>query len=391
MASVKEVLGRIGAAEEGAGLAIRPVRGWNARRIFVDLPFRIHGGDPTWVPPLRMGVYDRISRRHPANQHQRNQLWIAYRRGRPVGRIGACIDESYNQFHDVRWGWVGFFDSFDDPDVASGLFEAAKGWLRQQGIEHCAGPANFTTNDEVGLLVDGFDELPVLLTLQNPRYYEQLWTGAGWEPLEDLWAWRFEKPRTALSDRQRKVLSRIQERSGLRLRNIDMENFEADVSRFFDLYNSAWSENLGFAPMSEGEVQHLAKQLKSIIKPEWAIGLEDAEGTLIGVCIALPDINRILVRARSGRLLPFTWARLLLGRNRLDHARVFALGVRPERQHLAAGPLLYQAIVDHLAADPYIATAEASWTLASNHRINDQLSAMGATRSKVWRLYQQAL
>ncbi|MBO0747912.1 MAG: hypothetical protein J2O47_06165, partial [Acidimicrobiaceae bacterium] len=228
---MKEALGRAG-ADEGGGVAVRAVRGPIAKRTFVDIPFRIHGGDPSWVPPLRLGVYDRLSPRHPANQHQRNQLWIAYRRGRPVGRIAACIDESYNEFHKERWGWVGFFESFDDPAVAGVLFEAAKAWLRLEGIERCIGPANFTTNDEIGLLVDGFDEPPVLLTLQNPRYYEQLWTGAGWEPFEDLWAWRFEKPTTALSDRQRKVLSRISERSGLRLRSIDMDDFTADVQRF---------------------------------------------------------------------------------------------------------------------------------------------------------------
>lgn len=316
---------------------------------------------------------------------------MAYRRGRPVGRIAACIDESYNEFHGVRWGWVGFFDSFDDPVVAGTLFEAAKAWLRQQGIERCIGPANFTTNDEIGLLVDGFDELPVLLTLQNPRYYEQLWTAAGWEPFEDLWAWHFDRPGVGLSDRQRKVLVRIKERSGLRVRNIDMKNFTADVRLFFELYNSAWSQNLAFSPMSEEEVLHLAKQLKPIVNPEWTLGVEDRTGALIGVCIALPDINRLLLKARSGRLLPVTWARLVFGKSRVDNARVFALGILPERQHLAVGPVLYQTILDRLAADPHIATAEASWTLASNHRINDQLAAMGAQRSKVWRLYQQAL
>lgn len=390
VAGIKEAWGRLEAGE-GGELAVRAVRGWNGRRVFVDVPFRIHGGDPGWVPPLRIGVYDRISPRHPANQHQRIQLWIAYRRGKPVGRIGACIDESYNRFHEVRWGWVGFFDSFDDPAVASGLFDEALAWLRRQGIEHCVGPANFTTNDEIGLLVDGFDELPTLLTLQNPRYYEQLWTGAGWEPFEDLWAWRFEKPTATLSDRQRKVLARLQERSGLRVRTIDMDNFTADVQRFFDLYNAAWSQNLAFAPMSEGEILHLAKQLKPIIRPEWTLGVEDKTGALIGVCIALPDINRLLVRARSGRLLPITWARLLIGKTRVDNSRVLALGIRPEHQHLAVGPLLYQAILDNLAADPYIATSEAGWTLASNDRINDQIAAMGAHRSKVWRLYQMAL
>jgi ribosomal protein S18 acetylase RimI-like enzyme len=374
-----------------AGVEVRAVRGLNGRRVFVDVPFRIHGGDPSWIPPLRLGVHERISPRHPANQHQHIKLWIAYRHGRPVGRIGACIDSAFDRFQGVHWGWVGFYDSFDDPAVARALFDVAKSWLKQQGAETCVGPANFTTNDEIGLQVDGFDDPPVLLTLQNPRYYEALWTEAGWQPMEDLWAWHFDKLTTALSDRQRRVLARIRQRSGFTVRSLVMSDFDNEVRLFFDLYNAAWSRNLAFAPMSEDEVSHLAKELKPIIRPEWAFGVEDRDGTLIGVCIALPDINRILLRARSGRLLPITWLRLLHGRRRQSHARVFALGIRPEHQNLAVGPLLYQEVVDRLAADPYIRTAEGGWTLASNHRINDQLQAMGARRSKVWRLYQQTL
>jgi ribosomal protein S18 acetylase RimI-like enzyme len=109
----------------------------------------------------------------------------------------------------------------------------------------------------------------------------------------------------------------------------------------------------------------------------------------VGVCLALPDLNESMRRIRSGRLLPFGWYPLLRGRRRVAQARVWALGVRPDYQHLALGPLLYREIVDRLAADPYIRTAEGSWTLATNHRINNQLVAMGGTRSKVWRLYQR--
>jgi GNAT superfamily N-acetyltransferase len=141
--------------------------------------------------------------------------------------------------------------------------------------------------------------------------------------------------------------------------------------------------------MPEAEVRHLAKQLKQIINPNWAFGLETADGTTVAVCLALPDINQLMRRVRSGRLLPFGWYPLLTGRKKLSHARVWALGVRPDYQHLALGPLLYREIVDRLAADPHIRTSEASWTLATNHRINNQLEAMGAHRSKVWRLYQR--
>ncbi len=371
-------------------IELRPIRRLPGRRVFVDVPFRIHGGDPGWVPPLRLSVYDRISPRHPAMGHQEVALWVAYRRGRPVGRIGACIDRAFDEYQGVRWGWVGFFDTFDDPEVAGRLFDEACGWASARGAQLCVGPANFTTNDELGLMVDGFDEPPAVLTLQNPRYYERLWTEAGWEPAMDMWGWHFEKLSTALSERQRRTLARIRERSGVRIRSMDMADFDNEVGRFFDVYNSAWQHNWGFAPMPEPEVRHLAKQLKSILNPNWAFGAETADGTAVAVCLALPDVNRLMLGVRSGRLAPFGWVPLLTGRKKLSNARVWALGIRPEYQNLALGPLLYGEIVDRLAADPHIRTAEGGWTLATNTRINAQLEAMGARRSRVWRLYQRA-
>ena len=365
------------------------MKGPVGRRIFVDVPFRIHGGDPGWVPPLRLSVLDRISPRHPAASHQETALWCAYRHGRPVGRIGACVDSLFNDYQRVRWGWVGFFDVFDDPDVAGALFDAACAWAADRGADTCVGPANFTTNDELGLLVEGFEDPPTLLTLENPRYYESLWTGAGWEPAMDLWGWAFLKTATELSERQRRTLARIEKRAQVRARGIDMSRYDEEVGRFFEIYNAAWQDNWGFAPMPEPEVRHLAKQLKQIINPEWAFGLELADGTPVAVCLALPDLNQAMRKVRSGRLAPTGWYHLLRGRNRFTRARVWALGIRPDYQHLALGPLLYREIVDRLAADPRIISAEASWILASNHRMNDQLLAMGATRTKTWRLYQR--
>ncbi|MBV9660710.1 MAG: hypothetical protein JO337_06095 [Acidimicrobiales bacterium] len=368
---------------------IRRISSWVGRRAFVEVPFRIHGGDPKWIPPLRLSVLDRLSPRHPANSHQQTALWIAYRHGRPVGRIGACVDSLFDSYQGVRWGWIGFFDAFDDPAVATALFDAACGWAATLGAETCVGPANFTTNDELGLMVEGFDDPPSILTLQNPPYYEKLWTGQGWEQTMDLWGWRFERSKVGLSERQRRTLDRIEERAKVRVRSIKMDDYDAEVGRFFEIYNAAWKDNWGFSPMPEAEVRHLAGQLKQIINPAWALGVETLDGTPIGVCLALPDVNLLMRGVRSGRLFPAGWYPLLKGRRKVTRARVWALGVSPDHQHLALGPLLYREIIDRLSADPYIETAEASWTLATNHRINDQIAAMGATRSKVWRLYER--
>ncbi|HET9058525.1 MAG TPA: GNAT family N-acetyltransferase [Acidimicrobiales bacterium] len=371
------------------GTEIRPAGAALAKKAFVDLPFRLHGHDPSWVPPLRYAVYDRLSKRHPAAQHQHWAMWTAHRAGTVVGRIAACTDSQFDELHGEKWGWVGFFDSVDDKEVAGSLFEVATDWCRRQGAQKAVGPGNFTTNDEIGLLVDGFDRPATMLTLENPPYYEALWTSWGWAPAMDLYGWLFERDRTALSDRQRKLLQRLKQRSEVRARQLDMADYDADVGRFFALYNRTWQHNWGFAPMPEAEVRHLAKALKPVINPRWAFALEK-DGEPIGVCLAVPDVNRVLLRARSGRLLPVTWARLLTATRKGKHVRVIALGVVPEAQSMGLGPLLYGEIVSRLYDDG-VETAEASWTLATNHRINSQLEDLGATRYKMWRVYEVPL
>jgi len=368
---------------------IRPADKLPAKQAFVDVPFRLHGHDPNWVPPLRYSVYDRISRRHPAAAHQQWALWTARKGGRLVGRIGACIDSLFNEKQQEPWAWVGFFDSVEDPEVAGKLFDVALDWSKRHGAKVAVGPANFTTNDELGLLVDGFDHPATLLTLENPRYYEQLWLGAGWQQVMDLYGYLFTREATALSDRQKRSLERLRERSNVQVRQLRMDDFQADVGRFFELYNKIWQQNWGFVPMPEAEVRHLAKQIKSFINPRWAFALE-REGEPVAVCLAVPDVNQLMLKVRSGRLLPTGWIPLLFGPKKLKQVRVIALGVRPDVQNLALGPLLYSEIVTRLYDDG-AETAEASWTLATNDRINKQLEDMGATRYKTWRLYKQDL
>ncbi len=375
----------------GAGIDIRPVTSLLGRRAFVDLPFRLFKSDPGWVPPLRMSVYDRISPRHPANAHQDTALWMAYRHGRPVGRVGACVDQFFNEYQNASWGWVGFFESIDDAEVTHALFDTACAWVAERGAETAVGPASFTTNDELGLLVEGFEDPPLMLTTQNPPYYEHLWVDYGWEQSMDLWAWELDRSNVGLSERQRRTLARIRERTKLNVRGMKMSDFNAEVGRLFDVYNAAWSKNWGFAPMPEAEVRHLAKQLKQIVDPELALVIEKPDGEPVAVAIILLDVNELMMKIRSGRLLPTGWYHLLTGLKKVHRARIFALGVKPDQQFLALGPLLYQEMLDRLWVREVLDSAEASWILASNDKMNETVEAAGGRRTKTWRLYERQL
>lgn len=374
---------------------VHPVAGRLGRSRFVDVPFRLFGSDPRWAPPLRRSVLDRLSPRHPANEHQRTGLWMAYRDGRPVGRIAACVDEMFNDFQQLAWAWVGFFESVDDPEVSGALFDAARRWAADQGMRSCVGPGSFTTNDEIGLLVEGYEHPPALLTAHNPAYYEKLWLAGGWSPVMDLWGWHFGPDVPRLSERQQKVLDRMTDRGSYRLRSASMRHFDAEVHRFFDIYNAAWSRNWGFAPMTAAEVSHLAKELKLIADPNLALFIELPSGETIAAALAVPDINRATAGLRNGRLLPTGWLKLLLAQRRLTASRILLLGVRPEYEARGVGPLLYSAFIERLGAkarEPGVSVeVEASWTLATNHKINSAVSAIGATRYKTWRLYEYRL
>lgn len=367
---------------------VRPVTGRWGRRRFVDLPFRLYKNDPDWIPPLRMSVNDRLSPKHPANATQRTRLWMAYVGGRAVGRIGACIDKTFDELHGERWCWVGFFDCVDDAGVAAPLFDAAAAWGRSQGADTCVGPASFTLNDECGLLVENFEDPPTILTTENPPYYERLWTGAGWEQAMDLWAWEGTPAGVGLSERQRRVLDRVQERAGVSVRTARMKDFDAEVARIFEVYNAAWVKNWGFSPMSQAEVHHLAKQVKPLVDPNLVLLAENREGETVGVAIVLPDANEAMRKVRSGRLLPTGWYHLLRGMHKPTRARVFALGIKPEYQSRALGPLLYSRIIDNARAAS-ITWGEASWILATNDEMNSAIEAMGGRRYKTWRMYQR--
>jgi hypothetical protein len=333
-----------------------------------------------------------LSKRHPAAEHQEWALWTAHRHGRPVARIGACVDRLFDEYQAKSWVWVGFFEGFDDAEAASALFETAWNWGRERGATVAVGPASFTTNDECGLLVDGFDSAPSVLTTHNPPYYERLWTEGGWEPAMDLWGWRGDLGTGAgLSERQRRSLDRLLRRDDFHVRELRMDDFDADVMRFFDVYRSAWARNWGFAPMTEAEVRHLAKDLKQLVDPSLVLFAERASGAAVGAALALPDVNEALRHIRSGRLLPWGWVRLLVGVRRARGVRVLALGVNPEVRTRALGPFLYDELAQRIKARPHVTWVEGSWVLASNAAMNRACEALGGRHTKTWRMYERRL
>jgi len=375
------------------GLRVRAARSRQDLKRFIDLPYRLHARDPNWVPPLRRDVESLLSRsKNPFFEHAEAEYFLAERDGRVVGRIAAISNRLHNQTHGDRVGFFGFFESIHDHSVALALLDAASQWCRERSHDVLRGPASFSVNDECGLLVDGFEFPPTLMMPHNPRYYIELLERAGFTKAKDLWVYQggSEEGYVPVPERLARGTELIRQRQGITLRSLDVKNFQHEVERIKELYNAAWEKNWGFVPMTEHEIDHLAAQFKPVVIPEM-VPMAEKEGKLIGFGIALPDLNVVFRRHRSGRLFPvildLLWS---LRMKRIRRARILLLGVLPEYRGKGVDAMLYHWIWTK-SAQREIFWGEAGWILEDNPAMNAGLEKMTFRVYKTYRLYDRPI
>ncbi|HSC01959.1 MAG TPA: GNAT family N-acetyltransferase, partial [Solirubrobacteraceae bacterium] len=312
---------------------------------------------------------------------------LAWRGDQPVGRISAQIDRNFNEFQHHEWGMFGFFECENDQEVAAALLETAAEWLRARGRDRMVGPMDFTTNDECGVLVDGYDRLPTVLTNWHHPYYPGLIEGAGLTKAMDLYMWSLDvTQRSHVHPAIWKIAAEVESKYGITVRNMRKKDMEAEIGRFLEVYNAAWERNWGFVPLTEEEVRHYAKDLKQILDENWAF-IAEKDGEPVGAALTLPDYNQVF-RHLNGRLLPLGWAKFLWYKRKIDRVRVFALGVKPEYQHTGAGAKLYER---HWEAGERTkqGRGETGWTLESNKPMNRAMERMGGKVVRTYRVYER--
>jgi GNAT superfamily N-acetyltransferase len=373
-------------------VTVRPVSGKRDLNEFIRVPFRLHGGTP-WVPPLIMERKEFLDReKNPFFDHAEAEYFLAERDGEPVGRITAHVDERWTQFQGGNDGMFGFFESENDPEVAGALVETAAEWVRARGRDRMLGPMDFTTNDECGVLVEGYDLEPLVLEPWQPPYYRELLEGLGMTKAMDMWMWRLAMGELKQGDQFHDFIHKSAQESvtehGVVVRHMRKRDLEAEVTRFMDVYNEAWGQNWGFVPITQEEVSFQAKNLKPILDENWAM-IAERDGEVVGAALSLPDINQVLAKM-NGRLLPFGWLRFLTGRAKIDRIRVFALGVKPRYQHLGVAAALYVRHVE-VAARVRQKWGEMGWILEVNEPMNRAMEGMGGTVTKRYRLYELPL
>lgn len=376
------------------GLSIVPVTEKKTLREFLDVPFGLYGNDPNWVAPLYLERFEHFdAKKNPYFQHADVQLFIARRDGKAVGRISAQHDRLRLEHHGDATGQFGFFECQRDDEAARLLLETAANWLKARGLSRMQGPFNFSINDEMGLLVDGFQNRPNMMMGHALPYYHDLIAAQGLRKAKDVIAYHIADtvPFPPLLTR---VAKRAMAGGDIAIRPLDKKQIKRDIRIIMDIFNDAWSSNWGFVPFTEAELDKLATDLKMLVHGEY-VAIATYKGEPAAMAVTLPNLNE-WIDGFNGKLLPFNWlklARAIIAK-RPTSIRMPLLGVRKKFQDGLVGSALAVAVIDrvrsyHIARG--VNSAEMSWVLEDNTRMRHIIEELGAKPYKTYRIYEKDL
>lgn len=358
---------------------------------FIEVPWNLYGDDPNWVPPLKFERKEALSENAPFFAHADWQAWVAYENNKPVGRITAQIDHLYEPRHGEPVGFFGFLDAPDNQEMFDALLACAKDWLRARDRTRMVGPFNLGVNQEVGLLVEGFDTPPYFMMGHNGRYHGARIEAAGLSGVQDMLAYLMDpdytEPRVATMLKKRYL-------GGVKVRTIDKKNLDAELETMRDIFNDAWAKNWSFVPFTEEEFNAVGKELL-MITPQDFLMIAEIDERPVAFIVLLPNVNA-LIHDLNGKLFPFGWAKALwrLKARPLTSGRVPLMGVRTEFHHTKLGPGLAYALIEAMrgpALEKGMTEVELSWILESNEGMCGIIESIGGYVSKRYRMYSTDL
>ena len=376
-------------------ISVRTVETPKDRKAFIRAGSIPYAGDPAYVTPLEFEVGQRLDpKANPTLKDAPHQLWIAYKDGRPAGRISAMVNPLHLAQHKDDAAHFGFLEAIDDPAVFAALFAAAEDWARARGMKKLAGPFSFSVNEETGLLIDGFDTPPFVMMPHGRPYYQPRVEALGYRKAHDLHALAWDNKLEFIPERRRRFVEKTLDSPKVSIRTLDMKNFAADIRRLVDIYNDAWSDNWGFIPLTEEQVKHMASELRPIIEKHNVVFCY-YEGEPAAFALALPNINEA-IRDMNGKLLPFNWAKLIwrMKIRGLKSARMPLMGIRKKLQRRPVGAAFAYKMIEMTNTENMkrgLVHSETSWILESNEGMLSMLIDMGCRIYKTYRVYEKAL
>ena len=366
-------------------IEIRAVETHKDLKKFIDLPYKLYSDQKYWIPPIKREVFHLFNeKKNPFWEHAEKKLFIAISGKAVLGRIAAILDHNYIQFHDAKIGHFGFFECIDDASVAKKLYKAAEDFLRDRGMLEINGPMNPCTNEECGFLLEGFDDYPRLMMTYTPEYYLGLSEAAGYVKKKDLLAYHM-KVQQPLPEKVARLYGRIMERNNIKLSHLDIKNFDKELIKIKEIYNSAWERNWGFVPMTEAEKDKMANDLKTLIVPE-LLQFAEIDGETVAWMWTMPDYNHVLKKMK-GRMNPIIF---LKERKKIKWARVITFGIKESYRGRGIDAVFFHDALETVKKMGFT-DAEFSWILEDNVMVNRAAVAMGGEIYKKYRIYGKKL
>lgn len=357
---------------------------------FIRVPHVLYADDPAFIPQLDMMVKDQLTpAKNPFFRHAEVALFLARRDGALVGRISAQIDREHLAKHADDTGFFGFFDTIEDEAVARALVDAAADWLRKRGVSRMRGPLSLSINEEVGMLVEGFEHPPVMYNPHHKPHQDRMARAAGLDKVKDMYGWHWRTQH--LGKRAADAHARIAKDPGIKIRPA---NLGKELDQLIAIQDDAWKDNWGHVSFTPAEAEQMRKDLSLLLDPRIAL-VAEIEGDLAAICLAAPNLNEA-IRDLGGKLLPFGIAKLIyrLKVKSPKSGRVIMLGIKSRYRAQKRFGALALALVHELAQRGAAAGyewAELGWTLEDNAPVNLLCQVVGAKKYKVYRLFEKAL
>jgi hypothetical protein len=376
-------------------IVVTPVDGKSDLKAFIQLPVRLFRGHKGYIPHLNVERQEAFSpKKNPLFKHVEVQFFLARRAGRVVGRITAQIDHAYLERYQDSTGHFGCLVAEDDPAIFAALFKAAEDWVRAKGMKRITGPFSLSVNEEVGLLVDGFDSPSILMVPYDPPYSGPRVEASGYAKIKDVFSYNYDV-QNAPETIGKKLMARAGMAGRVKVRSANMKMFDAEVRTIVGIFNDAWSDNWGFVPFTQAEIDHAAKAFGPVIVPELAVFVE-VDDEAVAFIVALANLNEAIADF-GGRLGPINLVKLLwrLKVAGPESTRVPLMGVKKKyRNHPLMGAGLAMMAIDQLRQNGKRLgkkTAELGWILEDNKATNNIIRSVGGELYKTHRIYEKAL
>ncbi|WP_294216508.1 N-acetyltransferase [uncultured Sphingomonas sp.] len=380
-------------------LTITPVTSKSDRKAFVDLPFRLYKDDPNWVPPLKGEALGLITpEKNGWYSHAKAQLFLAREGNRVVGRISAHIDTLALTMPAERGlgpgtGFWGLMEA-ESEAIFLALLASAEQWLRDRGMTRALGPVSQSVWEELGLLVEGFDQSPTIMMAHAKPEYQGWIERAGYTTTKQLFTYELDITQE-FPPIVKRIIKSGENNPRIRIREVNKRKFEEEAAIILGIFNDSWSNNWGFVPLTPPEIKDVGVKLKPIVFND-LIRIAELDGKPVAFMITLPDLNEA-IKPLNGSLLPFGWAKLLLWLRhpKVRTMRVPLMGVVKELQSSRMASQLAFMMIEYIrraSVERYGASrGEIGWILEDNQGMRSIAETIQSRVNKTYTVYEKTL